>query len=274
MSAYRMPQLTELRRSDDDWTGVTSTAERKKRQNRLHQRAYRYSENSITKEEPEQVLAALDACSQSTRYPDIPGEGSLLLTSSVQIAKTLALIRKAYEDYTLNAPQPAYLNQLICLNALNAFAKNAVSLGFAVEGLCHDEAISPFNLCGPHAPTKLISPPSPLNLQPTALQLAVIHHPWIDLFPVPRMRDNILSGLVAGLFDEDELCCDILEIDNKSEKPRLIVWGESWDIYAWEASVPFLRKWGWLVHGCPEILETTNNWRAKRGEKALSFQLE
>lgn len=35
---YALPDLWE---GKDDWTGVTSTAERKKRQNRLNQRAYR-----------------------------------------------------------------------------------------------------------------------------------------------------------------------------------------------------------------------------------------
>jgi hypothetical protein len=36
-----MRQRTEVRSPDDDWTGVTSTVERRKLQNRLNQRAYR-----------------------------------------------------------------------------------------------------------------------------------------------------------------------------------------------------------------------------------------
>jgi hypothetical protein len=34
-------------------------------------------------------------------------------------------------------------------------------------------------------------------------------------------------------------------------------------------SVPFLRKWGWLVRDCPEIFEGTNYWRGMRGERQL-----
>ena len=36
-----MRQRTEVRSLEDDWTGVTSTADRRKLQNRLNQRAYR-----------------------------------------------------------------------------------------------------------------------------------------------------------------------------------------------------------------------------------------
>lgn len=37
----RMPQQAEVRVAEDDWTGSTDAAERRKRQNRLHQRKYR-----------------------------------------------------------------------------------------------------------------------------------------------------------------------------------------------------------------------------------------
>ena len=36
-----MRQLKEAKDLDDDWTGVTTKAERRERQNRLNQRAYR-----------------------------------------------------------------------------------------------------------------------------------------------------------------------------------------------------------------------------------------
>lgn len=37
----RMPQQAEVRVAEDDWTGSTDAAERRKRQNRLHQRKHR-----------------------------------------------------------------------------------------------------------------------------------------------------------------------------------------------------------------------------------------
>ena len=40
----RMPQQAEVRTAEDDWTGSTNAAERRKKQNRLHQRLYRMFE--------------------------------------------------------------------------------------------------------------------------------------------------------------------------------------------------------------------------------------
>lgn len=183
-------------------------------------------------------------------------------------------MRQAYQDYAMHAPRPTYLPLLVRLNVLQAIARNATALGFSAEGLCNDDLVSPFNIQGPGRPGAPGPASWPRDLQPTALQVALTHHPWIDLLPVPALRDNALRAAAAGVIDEDELCGDLLDVvDGTTEKASLIVWGESWDIRAWEASIPFLRKWGSLLRGCPEIVESTNYWRSRRGEHTLTIKL-
>lgn len=78
-------------------------------------------------------------------------------------------------------------------------------------------------------------------------------------------------------FDEDDLCYDIFEIQDADMclegKTSLIVWGNSWDPYGWEASEEFLKKWHILLSGCSEIWQATNYWRSRRGEKALAYEV-
>ncbi len=110
----------------------------------------------------------------------------------------------------------------------------------------------------------------PVNLRPTRLQRTVEHHPWIDLFPFPRLRDNLL--LQGPEYDDTDICHDVVEIfDRPSEKTGLIVWGEPWIPYSWEVSADFLEKWVWVVKGCDELLQSTNYWRSRRGEPSIHF---
>jgi hypothetical protein len=137
----------------------------------------------------------------------------------------------------------------------------------------------------------------PLCLAPTSLQLHVPHATWIDLFPFPRMRDNLIVR--HEQFDHRELVADVIgdslprvvfeanqshsEFQSsfkmiKSPKHRgtfgdrkgLILWGEPFEPSSWEAAPGFLEKWGWAVVGCPELLQATNKWRALRGEELIS----
>lgn len=201
--------------------------------------------------------------------------GHLLPPCPQKVAAIRAFMQKAYENYSIRALRPAQLASLIRLNVLNGLARNATKMGIPVEGLCWDEYISPFNYSGPHRPSSA-GPVSysPKCLQPTALQFQVKHHPWIDLFPFPRVRDNILQALAAECLNEDDLCSDLLDVqDNRTcEKPSLILWGESSDERGWEASTAFFKKWGWLVQGYAELIDSTNYWRASRGERPLVFK--
>lgn len=206
-------------------------------------------------------------------------DGYVLLPCPERRAKVQAFMQRVYEEYTIKAPRPNHLQVLIRLNALNAVTLNAIAMGFVVEGLCHDDTISPFSMEGPRLPDSGQSwelSQCPKSLHPTTLQRTVSHHPWIDLFPFPAFRDNIIQGMTAGFLDEDDLCRDLLEVEEatQDETEALLIWGESWDANAWEASIGFLKKWGWLVRGSPELLKATNIWRTKRGEKPLQFPLE
>ena len=54
----------------------------------------------------------------------------------------------------------------------------------------------------------------------------------------------------------------------------MIAWSPPWDIGGWEVSEGFLKKWGWLLRGCGEVLEATNRWRTMRGDEDLIAELE
>jgi hypothetical protein len=209
------------------------------------------------------AFSPLGAFEKETTIPD----GSIVLTCSRQIAQFRTLLRSVYEDFCLGAPRPTNLPMLIRLNLLNALARNARKIGFPPDGLCRDEYLSPYTEEGP----LVLSCPE--VLKPTVVQRNIRHHPWIDLFPFPAFRDNFLLALDAGFLDEDELCMELLDVGaaNLDDKPALIVWGDSSDFKGWEVNVPFLKKWGWLLRGCPELIEGTNHWRMVRGEKTLTF---
>lgn len=306
----------EFIHSTDDWSGITSAAERRRRQNRLNQRTWREHTPSPhprhqmevmrranpnyvgqrkrqgqghSSEPPLAIISAGSRCQDTPRQQStseantrelVAGnhgitqeEGYLLLPSQERRMKAQLFALKLRKYYRDGIAQPAYLPTLTRLNVLDAMARNAAAIGLNIKGLCCDDFISPFNQHGPPAPwISQILASCPATLLPTPTQQAIVHHPWIDLIPIPRFRDNILIAMHTGLIDDDELCADLLRFDGSpGDSPALIVWTDSWDIRGWEASVPFLRKWGWLINGCSDLYLATNEWREKRGEKRLTF---
>ena len=189
-------------------------------------------------------------------------------------------------DYRSGSPSVMNLSIVTKLNVFKALSVNNSRLGFGDEWL-HYESVSPFSLQGPRSIEFEESlQKAPPNLRPTTIQNQVPHHPWIDLFPLPRMRENIISA--QDMFDEDQLCCDLLTLDfgieeecsngtNWSEtarrntsieqRPILLIWGDPTDANMWEATEAFIHKWHWILEGCDEIIRSTNCWRGKRGEK-------
>ncbi|KAJ3528415.1 hypothetical protein NM208_g10210 [Fusarium decemcellulare] len=208
----------------------------------------------------------------STKEFPIDVDGLCLLVRSDHVVLR-EFLQRACPEYTLNTPRPSALPLLVRINLLNALAHNAAKLSIPPEGICCADVISPFNLSGPFHPGQ--SPPSSLDypntLRPTCLQRTIVHHPWIDLFPFGNLRNEMLRFIALGVLDDDELCPDILELSEGelSDIPAMIVWGEPSECSSWEVNPAFLRKWGWLIRNCPQILEATNTWQARRGEASI-----
>jgi hypothetical protein len=117
----------------------------------------------------------------------------------------------------------------------------------------------------------------PASLIPTELQKSTPHDSWIDLVPSPRMRDNAIK--YAGTYDYNELCADV--IGGLYEPTRypgrlsdgMLVWSDPWHVSGWELTEGFVRKWGFLLKGCRDMIEATNKWRSTRAEEPLVVEL-
>lgn len=122
-------------------------------------------------------------------------------------------------------------------------------------------------------PSLNIDPPEsvPPELLPTALQIATPHDYWIDIFPCPAMRDNLIR--LDRQYDRHDLQRDLAKslyegfVDG--EQRGCLVWGEPWTVNGWEVSEGFVRKWGFLLKGCSDLVASTNRWRESRGEDPL-----
>ncbi|KAF2016832.1 hypothetical protein BU24DRAFT_459954 [Aaosphaeria arxii CBS 175.79] len=281
------PRLPEAWDETDDWTEVTDAKERRRRQNRLHQRVHRRKRH-IKALASTQASDAVANDASATLLPIYSTDDRtnqahasvqnmsifyLLRCPGLQ-AQAREFLKKAAVDWIISMPIPKDLPTLTRLNAFNVLARNAQILHIPVECLESDEDDSPlFRLdSDSREPTLAL----PTSLSPTALQQTIKHHPWLDLFPFPKLRDNILLALQGGQHDEEEmiheLVCDFLNL-SATGSAVLIIWGDCWDENGWEFSSEFFDRWRDLLDGCSDILQVTNAWRAKRGALPLDYIL-
>lgn len=82
----------------------------------------------------------------------------------------------------------------------------------------------------------------PESLQPTPLQLATPHYDWIDRWPFPRMRDNMI--LLNAVINAEEMFVDFFKMESFSIKQG----GLAWDPNAWQISPEWETKWGYLFY--------------------------
>jgi Domain of unknown function (DUF3425). len=163
----------------------------------------------------------------------------------VKIRKILQQLEAmARTQYMLGSPRTDMLLHLIQFNFIKALRQNMNVLGLSSEHL-HDDAISPFNVTGPWQCNIEVSLPS--SLRPTVIQRTVPHHPWLDLLPIPEMRDNLISA--GESYDETRLCLDMKGYGSAyADYTGIIVWRDPWDSTGWKSVNRLLA----LGDGCSE----------------------
>jgi hypothetical protein len=150
----------------------------------------------------------------------------------------------AYASYVLDKPVLSHLPLLMRYNISCTLQRNADTLGVKADYFnCH--GISPFTTQGPTL--GLVSPGAlhdwPTNLLPTELQRSIEHHPWVDVFPWPQLRDNMLQAFeYPEICDEDKMCHTVVEYEGLDDGPLLVVWANAWDARSWEITPQFLKR--------------------------------
>ncbi|RAH58400.1 hypothetical protein BO85DRAFT_468117 [Aspergillus piperis CBS 112811] len=284
-----MPQLEHLWTPEDDWTGVSDRIHRRRLQNRLNQRAYRKkhkatmggSSSSTSTTQTQTLISHPSTTIHHHHHPtsshSTPEEEEEdnhhcpLAPSNINIPhihKTLTTL--AIQSYLTNRPRLEHLLSLSRLNVHRAINDNIRLLGMAPAHLRPDDALSIFNIPSPFPNIDLSTLPE--SLRPTPLQRLIPHHPWLDFFPFPEMRDRLIVAAATGSLDEDELCRDLMAFwDTRNSGATLVVWGVPWDPRNWEVTEAFLGKWRWVVLGLGGLRRSTDYWRGRRGEGRLVF---
>ncbi|KAF4974808.1 hypothetical protein FZEAL_8332 [Fusarium zealandicum] len=283
---------TSLIDDEDDWSGVTDAASRRRLQNRLNVRAYLLFAGRRRALESQAKATDFTATISGTikREPEIPcwveNEQVIRLlpasaASAINRSQTPLIPQRSTSIVPTKSSQkgvafPLSSDHLIILlqfNVLRAsLANRELILPLGSSPVAECSAAAKYVL--PYPSTPGVVPPS---LLPTALQGKIPHEGWLDIIPHPVWRDNVLLAL--GHFDEDDVWSDIMGglfegfPESEIEHRGVIAWSPPWDPSGWELSEGFVRKWTWMFRGCEDLLATTNKYRQSRGDKPIVLEI-
>ncbi|KAJ6010033.1 hypothetical protein N7522_005049, partial [Penicillium canescens] len=311
-----------------DWTSTEDRKQRKKIQNRINQRAHRKRISEIKAQNPksgqrpyrvDRWRVANNKVSQpndniSTSMNELANQtpfrqniGSVIEFAPVsghshQRSGVAAISAQSDKSPQIQFPLPSdHLLHLIHYNVFRALVSNKdVLRNFATIITSNDDVDNPQRgrrLCDGPTVIHPLYPGPPSSLFPTSLQMVHPHSNWIDMFPFPQIRDNLIQceAYVDVVDFLKDLFGDMVN-DNLSITPEtsgsfstsakiliqgedddmvtagrkgLIVWGEAHLKESWEATPGFLKKWACLLKGCEELIEISNRWRTIRGENPI-----
>ncbi|OQE25059.1 hypothetical protein PENSTE_c006G00110 [Penicillium steckii] len=225
---------------EDDWSGIIDPRTRRRLQNRLNQRACRKRKQTQTSQVSTSELVSLSSDQIQKGYP----------RRWLSLDDTQSLVEKikdfSFETYARGSSTDGHLIILSKLYVYRAFLRNLAILGVEPHrDWTSQDTISRFNTCTPeHINEKEL----PVSLRPTEIQLKIPYHPWLDFFPFPKMRDNLISA--GDKLDDAQFCVEVMGFwDISTNSCSILVWGEPSDPNSWEITEAFLKRWPWVYSG-------------------------
>ncbi|KAF4218232.1 hypothetical protein CNMCM6805_000690 [Aspergillus fumigatiaffinis] len=261
----------------EDWTGIEDRKQRKKVQNRINQRAHRKRVSEKKAQSPrsgrrpyrvDRWRIANDKPSQP-RKTEWTSTNALAIRTSSQQTSALAILAESDSSLNIHFPLPAdHLLHLIHYNVYRALASNKDVLRQFARIIIPSDAVGNMQpsrqLCGVPTVVHPLSTGLPDSLFPTSLQMVHPHSNWIDIFPFPQIRDNLIQcedyvdvmDFLRDLFGD--MVNDSLSTTPETSEPLptstqmhlqgededmvtagrkgLIVWGEPYVKESWEAT--------------------------------------
>lgn len=188
-------------------------------------------------------------------------------------------------DTSVSSPPDLHMNyiQISSVSTVNAWLRNALSLGIKLADLVTPQYRSPFyRLTSPSDnPGALLAaayiPSAPSHLQPTLPQILFPHHSYLDLIPIPvlRARTIALAAIFPQLFNPIDVKMDIIRggLVCRHDRSKIELGngnGQPWDMRSWEAAPWFVKKWKILIDGEEgETRKQSSWWKRVRERDAL-----
>ncbi|KIV88005.1 hypothetical protein PV10_09183 [Exophiala mesophila] len=249
----------QLDAKQDKWYGVEDLRERKRIQDRLAQRARRKrihpdqpasemsprkgsdSIKSTPAKDAEAHDDAEDVFASEDRLPDeshtlhellsFTDQSRLTISGSWDSAKVMPwpVSRPPSQLFTTSIGSDHWY---LCWPAWSIYAALS-SHGMIMRTSCLD--------CTYDGVSSIDDGNIPGALKPSPLQLLTKHRRWIDRFPFPRMRDNMI--LLSEVIDLDQFCADLFGSASFTLKDS----HPTWEATSWIVGREFAQKWGYLL---------------------------
>jgi hypothetical protein len=176
-------------------------------------------------------------------------------------------------DETTTTTFPDARFEVPLLNLLNAAQILATHL-HSLDRLFDLTSLSIFNTSAPDTTSWTLSLPQ--NLQPVPAQLAIPHHPLLDLLPWPAVRTKLICmfsvpAVAAPRDAEDGTVLDFQRFVHDVDDGGLFVAGaEPASTEAWEiGDEAFLKRWWWAFD--VDVVRASNVKRRGRGVPLLRY---